>query len=1508
VSRRKKRVLLAVLIPLGLLLLLVLGAWLYITSSAGSELIRTKVVGLINDDLKGKVEVESLTTHGGLIVIDGLKLYTPEGELVVEIKHAELDPQLMALAQRRIVLRSAKVEEPRFYLKTDERGLNLNRAIESKLPAVGPVQQLKLYVDIGKVQISEGYFDFTFGEQSYTLQQIHVDGKATVSLPTLSLVGDLHAGSHVTSPIVDVLDLDVTALTGKPGDVTMDLKARTSDTHVNGTLKLDPVKLVITDSVASPITIRAFAPQFKIKVPVSTTGTLTAYDFDVKASAGSARVAAKASFPKGGLLDAVELHASDVDLSELLEGGRPSHLSADLTGKLNDVTLDAFDGEVKGQARWEEEGKPVATADLDVVAVKGQLTVNKLDAKVPGARLNVKGKGDRESLSIHGTLDLNDLKRVSQTLSDFTGIDPLPLSGQGSLKLSTAGPLLHPGVKVSGGFKALRYDNIGLTDFKIDAAVADVTKPLEAKAQLSVAKLEVGTTVIEGISAETSTKGRALTARFSTKSLSSLSLSTLVEATLDADNRGLLLTTLTTDWPGQQWVLERPAHIGWTADGDFETDAIGVRSELQRFIVAASLKGKVLDASAQVQLLDLAALPKPLIPPVLKLKGLASAKVRAFGPTDKLQADVDLQWVMGTLFGLGGITFVGTLHYAEERVQGGFTVDTSLGQATGDYALPITRKVGKPQPVLLRFTTSALELSQAAASFGGTVPLDGAVMTSVDIEGTLEQPLPKIHAETAALRVCDGPCAPKGKVLGDTTKIVFDRVELNLTADAEQKPDLSLDITALGGLTRTTLRIPFTYKQLLDAYLPATPKSGPTPKAKGINWLLTPMEVAVESNGIDLLKVGPVVQLSEPLKGKLTVVARGTGTLTHPDLSATVGVIGLQADGKQPLDATATLVTNRDDSRLTLEVRRLAKKVLTLTGRMGAPIELVRNEAGLMETPLMADAEVGPVAMADLFVPEDEGELPTGTMRATMSVKGTAAAPRGSLRGSLENVKIGSASLGQAGITWDYEARKHTFSTALTSGGRLKASGTLDLDISVPAIRKGLQVATAPVSATVTANDFDVAFFSGATPMVRTLAGLLKLDVKVQGELFGPAIDGKMEWTKGRIGIAGFGDYRDVHLLATGNNAGYVLQELTANAGGGNLSMTAKAKRDSPGNFTLSASTELNNFPIVTDDQLLAIATARATLKGTANARLVDIQRLAIPEAHIDLPDVKRKDLQSLDRPDDIILVRNGIPLKKRKKKPDAAARQASLEKQSRFQVLIDAPRNLWVTSSDVNLELGLSDRFRIEYTDRVLIYGEANVIRGRVDVIGRRFDIQKNSQVRFSGIPTEPYLSVTAIHVNEREGVTVYVNVVGKGKEASLKLSSQPPIPDSELLILLTTGRRTLKQGGGSSVSGADAASILGSVVASQLKTLVAKRLPLDVLSIESGEAGIQDARVEAGVYLSDKAYIGLQLDLGADRTKGENAYAAKFEYQLSKSWGVEATAGDAPAVGAELLWSRDF
>lgn len=1506
---RRKRVLRWVLIPLLVLILIPVGVWLYATSDAGADLIRGKVLGLVNDGLKGKLEAQSLTTRGGLIIIDGLKLYTPEGELVAEIAHAELDPRMFALAKGRIVLWSLKVSAPRFYLKSDERGLNLMRAIEAKKSALPGAAALKLYVDIGEVAIDEGFFDYAFGTQRYTVQQIHIEGKATVSLPTLSLTGDLHLGGHVTAPIVDVLNVDVAAQTSKPGDVVMDLLARTSDTHVKGKLSLDPVKLVISESVASPMVVRAFAPGFKLKIPIAAQGVVSPSAVNLSAQAGSARVALKAHFPKEGLVDELELHASGIDLSELIEGGRPSNFAGDLTGKLNDVRLDTLDGAVKGQARWNEGDKVLATADIDVTAVKGRIDAKQLEAKVPGASLSVKGSGDRKTLKISGGLEVTNLAAVARTIADFTGEEPLPMSGRGSLLIASAGPLLHPALSVRGGFKQLRYDTVQLTDFKINAQFADIARPLEAQAQLSAARVQLGDTVLEGLSAETSTEGRALKAKISTTGLATLALNLSLEGLVDKDNQGLELSVLTVDYPKVVWTLEAPARVAWTSDGDVTAGPLALRAEAQRVVIEANLKAKQLMASAQLFSFDLARLPRTLVPEALRLGGLVDATVKAFGPTARLQSDTQVQWREGTLKGLSGIALVLKAHTADERVDGSLALNSSLGQAAGDFSVPMGRKAGKPQPVSVHFTTGALELSGAAIAFDGELPVDGTVTSSFDITGTLDQPEPKIRVESPNFRVCRTACTSKGKVITGGTLVAFDRAVFTLDSDAAQRPNLALLITAMGGEAQLKLTVPFTFAQLLDAYVPAAPRNGPAPRAKGINWQLTPMEVTAQATGLDLLKLGPVLQLSSPLKGALHLAARASGNLAHPDVDATVTVVGLQGEGMQPLELSANVTTNRDDSRFTLSVRKSSGPVVTATGRLAGPLEKLQSEAELMETALLLDAELGPVQMADLFLPvEGEDAPPTGTLRAQLSVKGTAAAPRASLRGTLEALKVGKVALGQANLSWDYEARKHVFATALTSGGRLKANGQLELDVSVPALRRGLEIGKAPLVATVSAASFDLGFFSGAHPMIRTLGGLLKLDAKFEGPLASPGFDGNIEWTNGRLGVSGFGDYRELHLLLSGNNAGYALEDLTATAGGGRVTLKGKAVRERPGIFTISAEGTANKFPIITNDQLLAIATLTLKVDGEATGQLVDLQRVSIPEAHIELPDVKRKDLQELERPVDIILVRNGIPLKKKKKKPDPASAQAAAAQTRSYRVTLDAPRNLWVKSSDVNLELGLSEKFRIEYTDRILIYGEANVVRGRLDVLGRRFDLQRNSQVRFNGVPTQPYLNVTATHFNQRENITVYVNVVGKGKDAALRLSSQPPIPDSELLILITTGRRTLKRGGGSSISGADAASLLGSVAASQLKTLVAKRLPLDVLSIESGEKGIEDASLEAGIYLSDRIYIGYQLNLGAQRAKGENGNAVKLEYQLSRSWSLDANAGDAPAVGAELVWARDY
>ena len=201
-------------------------------------------------------------------------------------------------------------------------------------------------------------------------------------------------------------------------------------------------------------------------------------------------------------------------------------------------------------------------------------------------------------------------------------------------------------------------------------------------------------------------------------------------------------------------------------------------------------------------------------------------------------------------------------------------------------------------------------------------------------------------------------------------------------------------------------------------------------------------------------------------------------------------------------------------------------------------------------------------------------------------------------------------------------------------------------------------------------------------------------------------------------------------------------------------------------------------------------------------------------------------------------------------------------------------------------------------------------MLRGRLDVLGRRFDIQRNSVVRFTGPPSEPALDVTAIYTNVREQVKVSIHVEGQGKNISLIPSSEPPLSESEIYTLLATGRTSLKRGGGTSeVGSAAAVSVLGTLAANQLKGAVNSKVGLDVLSVEAGDNGsLQGATLEAGKYVTDQLYLGYAGKVGADPSKYENSNAFRLEYQFLPRWSLEAVYGDAKSGSADIVWSRDY
>ena len=126
----------------------------------------------------------------------------------------------------------------------------------------------------------------------------------------------------------------------------------------------------------------------------------------------------------------------------------------------------------------------------------------------------------------------------------------------------------------------------------------------------------------------------------------------------------------------------------------------------------------------------------------------------------------------------------------------------------------------------------------------------------------------------------------------------------------------------------------------------------------------------------------------------------------------------------------------------------------------------------------------------------------------------------------------------------------------------------------------------------------------------------------------------------------------------------------------------------------------------------------------------------------------------------------------------------------------------------------------------------------------------------------------------------------------------------EAQIAMLIATGRTELKAGGGGvgTLTGEEAGKAALGVVATQVfKNLVADKLPLDTVSLDSSQ-------IRAGKYLTDKIYVGYTRNFEAQLEKGENQNEVRVQYQISPRWTFESRYGDGKSGGASIIWSKDY
>lgn len=1445
--------------------LLALALFAYVRSERGSaHLLRLASLEL-NQAIEGLVTVERLELFGNRVVLHGATLWDPDGRLIAQVKQLSARISLAELFRRRLRLYEVKALGAQVHLQQGEPGLNLVRAVRSSRPRSAERKPGGLELEVTDFELVDGAFSFEPASARglrARVQGLFATGNFALHEGGRRTEGEFSLQAGLAEPLSGPLAARI-HLRSQDARFELDTWLEAAGVQWEGRLTVrgsDWLRVESRGLFAPPEALRAFFPRYPMVVPVVVSGVALLehglVTVDAKLSAGSANGSVSGTIDRVALeLIALEAEATGLDLLELLGRGPRTR-------------LDLFVQAQGGLRRLEE---------LSGFA--------KLAGTLPGGSLNAQGRLSLSELKASASLESVELEKLAETISAVTGSAPLPMRGHGGLMLSLQGSLRNPSLELEGGFTDLGYASVDASSVSLLIRLAELTRPLDAFVSLNAERARLPGRVLEQPKLLWEVSRGELTLESTAGGITPIHLS--ATGRLDPDRRGIALRSLTLRNGGPPWELASPAHLRFDP-GTLWTDKLRIRSGEQVLALDGGKRGELVNAELKFASFDLTQLPDALVDPRWRLAGVIDGTLRAHGKLPQPGLELALRVRHGGFRRIRELTTSLQARVERERLSG--KAFASFGgfrlSATADLPLAALRSPGD-EPLSAELIVEEGSIEEALLLLELPIELRGQLAGRLVVQGSSREPRVELGAQVRALQFHELPPA-----------------DLALEVQSSQLGALEVQLrhTSGGHVSRARLLSPWTLAQLV--------RSRPFAQWAQERWQL---ELALDELALPLGSAAPFPALSA--KGSLF----GPPRSPQGQLDATVSLA--ETETRPFMLLRAQVQAAGAQTRVALDARRDGHKLASGELVLKASLDSVASPRVL---PFELAAQLEPSSLDLVREVLDElslggPRLPLleGTVAAKVTLQGTLAEPRLAVSASIDRIKSTAATAaGTLELDYDYQRGRHGFSALLKSGpnGKLELVGTLLRGGG--ATSPSGPISEAPFEASLRASKFDLALLSGLLRPITEVGGTLDGAARLEGPLGAPRARGELTVHKGRLVFERYGEYQEIDLQLVAEGERLELTRLTTRAGSGLGRATIKATRQGAA-YALQGKVELEEFPIISEDQLIATVTSKGQARGAWRPGLISLTPLSISEAHVELPDVKRKNLQPLDPPRGVRFVRNGIPVSTRKRGSNGVggsgeALPSPQKVYARF--FVDAPRNVWVKGYDLDGEVGFSDGFRVEIGRRTELFGQLEILRGRTEVLGRRFEIQEGGTLTFAGPSSNPEFDVTGKHISTSAGATLSVTLSGPAKSLTFTPTSDPPMSETEIYTLLATGRRTLRSSGSATETiseaavGGAAATVFGTYAANQLKGLLSEALPIDVLFIEAGESGFAGTRIEAGSYFGTRAYVGYRANTGARPEMGENSNAVILEYQLSRRWSVEAEWGDAPAGGVELFWRKEY
>ena len=197
--------------------------------------------------------------------------------------------------------------------------------------------------------------------------------------------------------------------------------------------------------------------------------------------------------------------------------------------------------------------------------------------------------------------------------------------------------------------------------------------------------------------------------------------------------------------------------------------------------------------------------------------------------------------------------------------------------------------------------------------------------------------------------------------------------------------------------------------------------------------------------------------------------------------------------------------------------------------------------------------------------------------------------------------------------------------------------------------------------------------------------------------------------------------------------------------------------------------------------------------------------------------------------------------------------------------------------------------------TANIIPSGGLNLIRGRLDILGRRL-ILSEAQIQMQGALV-PYIHVLASV--ESDGITATVLIDGAATDPTVTFTSVPDLPQEEVLARLLFNRGLESMSAFQAVQLASAVATLAGSGGEGVMGALRRKTGLDNLDVKSDGTG--NTSVTAGKYLSDKTY--------SEVTVGQSGKSTiSLNYDLTPHITVKAIVDSQSDTAVGVVIKRDY